>query len=142
MADHHRSFVFHDPSGKRWKRFRRGLQTAAVFLGLFTVLLVLSMWISPQIPALGLPPVEHVPDFAEVPTIIRGEKLARNAPFRMRRAAHNIKYVRSPSPVLHPKTAARVRTNSPIVFGFYVNWDPASMVSLRIHLAHLTHLVP
>ena len=142
MVDNHRSFVFHDPSGKRWKRFRRGLQTAAVFLGLFTVLLVLSMWISPQIPALGLPPVEHVPDFAEVPTIIRGEKLARNAPFRLRRAAHNIKYVRSPSPVLHPKNAARVQTNSPIVFGFYVNWDPASMVSLRFHLAHLTHLVP
>ena len=28
------------------------------------------------------------------------------------------------------------------MFGFYVNWDPASMVSLRMHLAHLTHLVP
>ena len=66
----------------------------------------------------------------------------RNVPFKLRKAARNIKYVRSASPVLHPKRAATVQTNSPIVFGFYVNWDPASMVSLRMSLAHLTHLVP
>jgi cellulose synthase/poly-beta-1,6-N-acetylglucosamine synthase-like glycosyltransferase/peptidoglycan/xylan/chitin deacetylase (PgdA/CDA1 family)/spore germination protein YaaH len=100
------------------------------------------MAINPQIPALGLPPVEHIPGLAEVPAIIRGERPMRNVPFKLRKAARNIKYVRSASPVLHPKTAARVQTDSPIVFGFYVNWDPASMVSLRLHLAHLTHLVP
>jgi len=142
VSDSHRSFVFHDPSGKRWQRFLRGLQTAGVFFGLLLVLLLLSMWISPQIPALGLPRVEHAPNFGEVPTIIRGEKVVRNAPFRLRKAARNIQYVRSPSPVLHPRIAAPVQTNSPIVFGFYVNWDPASMVSLRFHLSHLTHLVP
>jgi cellulose synthase/poly-beta-1,6-N-acetylglucosamine synthase-like glycosyltransferase/peptidoglycan/xylan/chitin deacetylase (PgdA/CDA1 family)/spore germination protein YaaH len=139
---HHRAFVFHDPTGKRWQRFRRGLQTGAIFLGIIVVLFLLSVLASPQIPALGLPPVEHLPNLAEVPKIIRGEKPARNIPFRLRRAARNIKYVRSPTPVLHPKAAARVQTNGPIVFGYYVNWDPASMVSLRLHLAHLTHLVP
>ena len=142
MPDNHRSFVFHDPSGKRWQRFRRGLQTCAIFFGILLVLFVLSMAINPQIPALGLPPVEHIPDLGEVPAIIRGERPMRNVPFKLRKAARNIKYVRSSSPVLHPKTAARVETNSPIVFGFYVNWDQGSMVSLRIHLAHLTHLVP
>ncbi len=142
VPDNHRSFVFHDPSGKRWQRFRRSLQTGAIFFGILMVLFALSMAINPQIPALGLPPVEHIPDLGEVPAIIRGERPVRNVPFKLRKAAHNIKYVRSASPVLHPKTAARVETNSTIVFGFYVNWDPASMVSLRTHLAHLTHLVP
>lgn len=142
MPDTHRSFVFHDPTGKRWLRFRRSLQTGAIFLGILLVLLVLSMAINPQIPALGLPPVEHIPDLGEVPAIIRGDRPVRNIPFKLRKAARNIKYVRSASPVMHPRTAARVATNSPIVFGFYVNWDPASMVSLRIHLANLTHLVP
>ncbi|MGA2742643.1 MAG: glycosyltransferase [Bryobacteraceae bacterium] len=142
MPDNPRSFVFHDPSGKRWQRFRRGLQTCAIFFGILLVLFVLSMAINPQIPALGLPPVEHIPDLGEVPAIIRGERPMRNVPFKLRKAARNIKYVRSASPVLRPKTAARVETNSPIVFGFYVNWDPASMVSLRMHLSHLTHLVP
>jgi len=142
VPEPHRPFVFHDPTGKRWQRFRRGLQTGAVFFGILLVLFVLSMAINPQIPALGLPPVEHIPGLGEVPAIIRGERTMRNVPFKLRKAARNIKYVRSASPVMHPKTAARVETNNPIVFGFYVNWDPASMVSLRIHLPHLTHLVP
>jgi len=142
VPDTHRSFVFHDPSGKRWLRFRRSLQTAAIFFGILIVLFVLSMAINPQIPALGLEPVEHLPNLSEVPAIIRGERPMRNVPYKLRKAARNIKYVRSSSPVLHPKTAARVVTNQPIVFGFYVNWDPGSMVSLRTHLSHLTHLVP
>ncbi len=142
MPDKHRSFVFHDPSGKRWRRFQRGLQTGGIFLGILAVLFLLSVAVNPQIPSLGLPPVEHMPDLGEVPAIIRGDRPIRNVPFKLRKAARNIKYVRSPSPVLHPKTAARVRTNSPVVFGFYVNWDPGSMVSLRMHLSHLTHLVP
>jgi len=139
---HHHSFVFHDPTGKRWLRFRRALQTAALFLSILLFLFVLSMLVSPQIPALGLPPVEHLPSMTEVPAIIRGERPMRNAPFRLRAAAPNIKYVRSASPVMHPKTAARVQTQSPVVFGFYVNWDQSSMVSLRLHLTRLTHLVP
>jgi spore germination protein YaaH len=142
VPDTPRAFVFHDPTGKRWLRFRRGLQTGAIFSGVLLVLFVLSMAINPQIPALGLPPVEDIPDLREVPAIIRGERPMRNVPFKLRKAARNIKYVRSASPELHAKTAARVETNSPIVFGFYVNWDPASMVSLRLHLSHLTHLVP
>ncbi len=142
MPDSHHSFVFHDPSGKRWRRFLRGLQTSAIFLGLLVVLFLLSMAVNPQIPSLGLPPVEHIPDLAEVPAIIRGERPLRNVPFKLRNAARNIKYVRSASPVLRPRPAASVHTDSPIVFGFYVNWDQASMVSLRLHLTHLTHLVP
>ncbi|MGC9947739.1 MAG: glycosyltransferase [Bryobacteraceae bacterium] len=142
MPDPERSFVFHDPTGKRWHRFRRSLQTGAIFFGILLVLFLLSMAISPQIPALGLPPVEDIPGLAEVPAIIRGERPMRNVPFKLRKAARNIKYVRSASPVMHPKNAAQIKTNSPVVFGFYVNWDRSSMVSLRLHLSHLTHLVP
>ena len=142
VPDTHRSFVFHDPSGKRWLRFRRALQTGGIFLSILIVLFLLSMAVNPQIPALGLPPVDHIPNLNEVPAIIRGDRPIRNVPFRLRKAARSIKYVRSPSPVMHPKTAARVRSNSPVVFGFYVNWDEGSMVSLRLHASSLTHLVP
>ncbi|MFN7996328.1 MAG: glycosyltransferase [Bryobacteraceae bacterium] len=142
MAEHHHSFVFYDPTGKRWTRFRRGLQTGAVFLSMLVALFVLSIWVSPQIPALGLPAVETLPNLTEVPAIIRGEHAVHNVPFRLKRGTTKIKYVRSPSPVLHPKTAARVQTNGPVVFGFYVNWDPGSMISLRFHISNLTHLVP
>ncbi|MBZ5584851.1 MAG: glycosyltransferase [Acidobacteriia bacterium] len=137
-----RSFIFYDPTGRRWARFRRALQTGGIVVAILAVLFAILAFGNVQLPALGLPQLEHLPaSFAEVPTIIAGERAGRNVPFRMRRAARHIQYVRSPSPLLHPKTAARVSAEKPIVFGFYVNWDPASMVSLRINLAHLTHLV-
>lgn len=142
MTEKHPTFVFYDPSGKRWVRFRRGLQTFGLLAGLAVFLLILSIFINPQLPGLGLPAVAPLASFAEVKRIIRGEQPAKNIPFRMRKAARNIKYVRSASPVIHLKTAASPGGSSPIVFGYYVNWDPASIVSLRVNLGHLTHLVP
>ncbi len=143
MADESKSFVFHDPSGKRWVRFRRGAQTFGVLAIVLLVLFVLSIvFVIPQLPALGLPPVAPGGNVAEVANIIRGEKAERNVPFKMRRDAKKINYVRSNSPVIHPKTAARASDGRPLVFGFYVNWDRASIVSLRLNLAHLTHLIP
>ena len=44
--------------------------------------------------------------------------------------------------MIHPRNAAAVVDEQPVVFGFYVNWDPASLTSLRANLQHLTHLVP
>ena len=142
MTEKHPSFVFYDPSGKRWVRFRRGLQTFGLLAGLLIFLLILSIFINPQLPGLGLPAVAPLASFAEVKRIIRGERPAKNIPYRMRKAARNIKYVRSASPVIHPKTAASAGESKPIVFGYYVNWDRASIVSLRVNLGHLTHLVP
>jgi hypothetical protein len=137
------SVVFYDPTGKRWARFRRFLQTAVLFASIAAILLVLVILLNPQLPALGLPRVEHLAGFAEVRGIIAGERAVKNVPYvRARKALKDVKYVRSSSPVLHPKTAARMGDDKPVVFGFYVNWDPAAMVSLRFHFSHLTHLVP
>ena len=142
MQEEPRPFVFHDPSGKRWARFRRGFGTFIVFLGAGLAVFLLSVTVIPQLPALGLAPVASLPSFEEVRKIIRGEKPALNVPYKLRRAGKNIKYVRSTSPVMHPKIAARTGDGRPIVFGFYVNWDRGSMVSLRLNLSHLTHLLP
>ncbi len=94
---------------------------------------------SPQLPILGLPVVEHLGRYSEVPGIIRGQKAERNIAFHDRK---DIKYVRSANPVIHPRNAAAVTDERPIVFGFYVNWDPASLASLRANLQSITHLVP
>ena len=133
-------FVFYDPSGKRWARFRRVLQAAAVLAVAAAVLVGLSVLTRPQLPALGLGSVAHVGNLAEVRTIIAGDRAVRNLPFAA--ARQKVKYVRSTSPVIHPKLAAKAREDQPIVFGYFVNWDPASMVSLRLNLNRLTHLVP
>ena len=140
------SFVFHDPSGKRWARFQRGMQSAVVVGGIGLALFVLSMIVLPRLPSLGLPAVSPVPDKREVAGIITGRTAARNIPFKfqkdMRKDAKDIKYIKSNSPVLHPRPAARTAEGKPAVFGFYVNWDPASQASLRSNLQRLTHLIP
>ncbi len=132
-------FVFHDPSGKRWTRLRGGARVLAVFACMLIALLTLAVFTAPQIPALGLSSVAHVANAEEVRSIIAGEHPAKNVPFS---ALRERSFVRSPSPVIHARIAARVRDDQPIVFGYYVNWDPASMVSLRLNLNRLTHLVP
>jgi cellulose synthase/poly-beta-1,6-N-acetylglucosamine synthase-like glycosyltransferase/peptidoglycan/xylan/chitin deacetylase (PgdA/CDA1 family)/spore germination protein YaaH len=136
------TFVFHDPSGRRWARVRRWAGAAGVFGLLAFCVFLLSLFVSPQLPNLGLPVVEHLVRFSEVPSVIRGEKAIKNVPFKLQKAVKNVKYVRSASPVIHPKTAARTGPSQPVLFGYYVNWDPASIVSLRLNLQHLTHLVP
>lgn len=135
-------FIFHDPSGRRWTRLRRILQLSAVLAGAAIILLGLAILSSPQLPKLGLGAVAHVGNLAEVKSIISGQRAARNVPFSLAREKSKLRYVRSASPVIHQKTAAKVRDDQPLVFGYYVNWDPASMVSLRLNLNRLTHLAP
>ena len=130
------TFIFHDPSGKRWARFLRAGQTAGLVLALLLTLVILAGLTGPQIPSLGLP-VSPAADTSLAP----GAKLPRNVPYRAARET-KIKYVRSNSPVLHPRPAARAVAGAPLVWGFYVNWAADSVVSLRLHLSHLTHLVP
>ncbi len=142
MPEQPKPFVFHDPSGKRWARFRRGIGTLIVILGAALSLFLLSITVLPQLPALGLPAVAPLPSYDEVRKIIRGDKTELNVPYKMRKAGKNIKYVRSISPVMHPKSAARAGDGHPLVFGYFVNWDRGSIVSLRENLGALTHLLP
>jgi hypothetical protein len=135
-------FIFHDPTGRRWVRFRRGLQLAGALVAIALVLIGLSILTSPQLPVLGLGNVAHVGNLAEVRSIISGEKAARNVPFDPKLERAKLKYVRSATPVIHQKTAAKIQDEQPLVFGYFVNWDPAAMVSLRLNLNRLTHLVP
>lgn len=135
-------FVFHDPSGARWTRARRIFAGIAAILSVFLLLLLIAAATSPRLPVLGLPEPRHDLGLQEVPAIIRGEKVAKNVPFELRKAAKDVKFVRSNSPVLQPHRAAPVAPAAPVVFGYYVNWDRASIVSLRMNVRHLTHLVP
>ncbi|MDQ2946864.1 MAG: glycosyltransferase [Acidobacteriota bacterium] len=137
------AFVFHDPTGRRWIRFRRAFGITGIALAVLVVLFILSLVSNPQLPALGLPSVQHLANFSEVAIITKGDKPAKAIPYRFRKPATPIKYVRNGgNPLLHPRLAAKPREDQPLIFGFYVNWDEASKVSLRLNLGHLTHLVP
>ena len=71
------AFVFHDPTGRRWIRFRRAFGITGIALAVLVVLFVLSLVSNPQLPALGLPSVQHLANFSEVAIITKGEKAAK-----------------------------------------------------------------
>jgi cellulose synthase/poly-beta-1,6-N-acetylglucosamine synthase-like glycosyltransferase/peptidoglycan/xylan/chitin deacetylase (PgdA/CDA1 family)/spore germination protein YaaH len=135
------SFVFHDPSGQRWARFRGLAQYGGIALILLSVAFFLAGVSLPQLPVLGLPAVAPVAPL-EVANLLTDKRVPKNVPYRMAKPSKPVRYVRSLSPVIHPKPAARPGNGKPQVWGFYVNWDPSAMVSLRLHLSHLSHLVP
>ena len=142
MPETRRTFVFHDPTGKRWQRFRRTAQILLLIAMALATLVIVVGLTGPQLPALGLPSVAQIVEFNEVPSIIRNQKVAKNIPYRIAKPQKPIRYVRSASPVIKPRPAAAAQDGAPLVWGYYVNWDRASQVSLRLHLNHLTHLVP
>lgn len=133
-------FVFHDPTGRRWRRVRVGIQIACVAFIVLVMVTAATVLVSPTPPSLALSSVEHVGNFKEVRSILGDERGHINVPFKADRKS--IKYIRSANPIVHPRSAASVVPEQPVVFGFYVNWDPASKTSLRTNLQHLTHLVP
>ncbi|HEY3441428.1 MAG TPA: glycosyltransferase [Paludibaculum sp.] len=136
-------FVFHDPTGRRWVRVRRALGTGGIILLTLISLVALAALSSPHLPRMGLPEVQRVSATNEVPSIIRGEQADVNVPYKaMKTAARQMKYVRGGSVLLRPVSAPVATPEKPVVLGFYVNWDRASMVSLRLNLRHITHLAP
>ncbi len=121
--------------------FRRASQTAALIFAIAVALFLLVLFTGTQLPTLGLPAVAPIGQLSDVPAIIRGQKVAKNVPYRIPKPA-KIRYFRSSSPVLHPRRAAKPVNGAPLVWAFYVNWDPGSIVALRLHLSHISHLVP
>src|SRR5260370_16696129 len=97
-----KTFIFHDPSGRRWIRFRRGFKTFGIFAGMLLVLLALAAFSNPQLPTLGLPEVQRLAAFSEVRSIIRGETAPKNVPFKRHKATKKPKYPPSPPPPIPP----------------------------------------
>jgi uncharacterized protein (DUF58 family) len=66
--DQPRSFVFHDPSGTRWVRFRRVAQSAGLAVALLIAVFLLVGISLPQLPVLGLPAIAPVvqPEVADL----------------------------------------------------------------------------
>jgi len=64
-----RTFVFYDPTGRRWTRFRRIVGIAGIAAVALLVVLALAIISNPILPALGLPSVQHLANFGELGTI-------------------------------------------------------------------------
>jgi hypothetical protein len=125
MTNHASRFIFHEPSGRRWRRLRRSGLIAGILIASATALSMASILISPQLP------VVDVADVADLPHLMR----ARPVPHYAVTQASTLADL--PNGALTDRPAS-----TRLVFGYYVNWDSASMVSLRLNAHALTHVVP
>src|SRR5215831_7752129 len=126
--DRSKSFVFYEPSGIRWRRFIRLVRGGGILTFLALVSALVGVLVTPELPAVVLPDVPHLLPLGHAHELTGDQ---RAGPDTLGQAGFVTAHPDSPSP-----------SRSPLVLGYYVNWDAASIVSLRLHLGALTHLVP
>jgi len=139
--------VFFDPANKRWPRLRLGMALIGVALTLLMGGLVLSILAAPVLPALHLPNVSFlphgahavpdVPDLAPERPATRRERVLRNDQLKLARERE-----RSLRHLLQPPRASGAGLDSqPLAIAFFVNWDDASMSSLKENLGSLDTVI-
>lgn len=122
--------VFYDRSGKRWGRFW------LVFVLLFSLALIVSLaFIDTLLVTPRLKPLQDASDLRhKLHALIARET---NLP----ETRHPPQWLRNTNPSAAPAPQTPPSTQA-IRAAYYVNWDPNSLVSLKEHLAELTHIIP
>ena len=139
--------VFFDATKKRWPRLRLGMTLIGITLSMLLGALMFSILVTPVLPELHLPNVSFLPHGAhaipEVPALKPERPMTRRE-----RALHSdevkiaIERERSLRQLIEPSkrkvTGAETR---PLAIGFFVNWDDASMSSLKENLDSLDTVI-
>ncbi len=130
------SFVFLDPSGRRWPIFRRLALAVSIIAGVGLVLFVAAVWIRPAV---------RLPAFSrELRSRLKPNRLALTPD---RKAQDWQRYsARARDLLQHPISApAKVGPPSrklPVRLAFFPNQDANATRSLREHAERLTHVAP
>jgi len=135
-----KSFVFYEPSGTRWRRFIRVIQGGGILTILALASVFVGLVVTPELPALVLPAVPHLLPLSHAHGLTSDQDFSPDALSAFGAEAGAKPDTGSLTPYLQSSVTAEGRP--PLVLGYYVNWDAASIVSLRLHFRALTHLVP
>src|SRR5215469_4763804 len=123
--------VFFDPHRKRWPRLRQGVFLTGFVMTCVFGVLIISVLINPYLPDLKLPPSSILPRPGH-PTSQVIKPLESPREVALREAKQKLEKERK---LRLASTARQVpviaSTGQPLSIGFYVNWDEASMTSLR-----------
>ena len=139
--------VFFDPAHKRWPRLRLGITLIGLVLSLLLGALVLSVLASPILPALHLPgssllptgahAVPAVPALAPELPLTRRERALRETELKLRRQQErDLRQL-----LTQPHKANHALNTHTLAVGFFVNWDDASMSSLKQNLDNLDMVI-
>src|SRR5215831_9992994 len=126
--DRSKSFVFYEPSGISWRRFIRLVRGGGILTFLDLLSALVGVLVTPELPAVVLPDVPHLLPLSHAHELTRDQYAGPDA--------------QSPAISAAPDHGSPSPRRPPLVLGYYVNWDAASIVSLRLHRRALTRLVP
>ena len=140
--------VFYDPEFKRWPRLRLGMVLAWLALSALLGALLFSILVSPALPALALPGVSFLVHGAHAPAASPDEPVQLHPLTRRERALQEterkLQHEREHSLQLAlAKSRQMAGTPGPhgLAIGFFVNWDDASISSLKENLDALDMVI-
>ena len=134
--------VFFDPDNKRWPKVKAGAFLAAGLISAALFVLVATVLLNPALESLSLPSARFLPHPSHtsppVPLETAAATDARLSKLK-RILAKEIKASRR-----HPQPARNVSTQpyANKAIGFFVNWDDASLSSLKKNIGNLDILIP
>ena len=148
MGDRH---IFSDLGGTRWRRLRNTSVAAGVVATIVGGVFLTSVLIHPLLPATTLrargvlSAVETV--LPAKPPTTRRESHARKAEHRLLAASAQAHQVaseerRQTRAAAAPPLPALLKSDRPLAFAFYVNWDDSSWASLKQNIDQLDALSP
>lgn len=130
--------IFHDPERRRWKRLKPVILGVAGLISALLVLFLMSILVNPVLPQLRLPLPKS--------THLSGRQASGSRTDHVRKpelALQEGKKALSEAQATrlqHEQTATGSRLQE--VWGFTVDWDDASLASLKDHLSTVTNVSP
>ncbi len=142
--------VFYDAERRRWPWVRRGILSGLFLIGLGAILLVVSLIALPLMPRNALPKVNPIHDFGHLDPALgdhdRRQMAVKQAQEQKQRQELDAQYHRDRAEKRRKDAEHRALLpqgpQSPIVAGFYVNWEQTSNASLHRNISALTHFIP
>jgi cellulose synthase/poly-beta-1,6-N-acetylglucosamine synthase-like glycosyltransferase/peptidoglycan/xylan/chitin deacetylase (PgdA/CDA1 family)/spore germination protein YaaH len=136
------AFIFSDPAGRRWPRFRLMLLLGGIVVFLASVFFVQTLFVTPQL-RLPFSLRQLKGQLKALQKANPAGQLPPNVPLWEKFIATRAAARKQPSPsATAPPASARKSAGGEVRMAFYTNGDPYSYKSLEEHAAQLTHVCP
>ena len=133
--------IFFDPGNKRWPRIKAGAFLAAALVSAALVVLVFSVLVNPALESLSLPSARFLPHRNHTePPLPKAPAFQDARLAKLKRVL--AKEIRAKKHALPLKSQPADPAHTPQSIGFFVNWDDASLSSLKKNCANIDLLIP
>ena len=143
MAEKSQGYIFHDPSAKRWRRFRFSSLLIGFFISIIFLIGIMGVLFNPLISGAGLADLSIFPK--KVHLLPAKHQLWLGAP-EPRGIKALLKQLRAEQAragrQIQSKPVVAKPSGAPQIVAFHVEWDDTSFTSLKQNLASIDILIP